>query len=590
VSAPRPSRIRRAVPLPREWVPPPMPTLRALCAAVVPQVFDDLGISVAVWLYDQWWQAIHVHTPSLTALESEIGVDLPRYDYNQRCIARALSTRRPVIGAFRGFSDLFYPLVSGNECKGIVVAGPFARARPSSAEIRARWVTMTGSPGRPGDPSFYRYVSLSLSVLTLEGSLFDSFRGLMTCFARLVCDKSDPGTLGKDLQRRRHELLAARLPDLMWKRTRRVIDEQASGRASVIDHGLLAGLGVDRVPQGVVVGLLTSGRRVHDPMDERVRADAFLRACVALAARRGGFLVGPVGNNGVVLLVESARALADLTSRVAALARKFGFAMHAGLATPQTSETLPARYVTALRAAEQAASEGRPFVRGEPAVRPASAARLWRLRAELGRSAARSADGMAARFEEYVEAVLAATGYRLELVRGHLDAGFERLFEPIAEGGLIDERGVDELWASVRKSADAARSVADLTEAYRRNVADLARGLLGSTTEARHDRSLKRAHAFLHEHLSEPLPLERVARAAGFAPKYFAALFRKSEGIAYTTYLRDFRLARAKEMLKNSRLSVERVGRACGFSSRTHFHRVFLESCDMTPTHYRLRR
>ena len=72
---------------------------------------------------------------------------------------------------------------------------------------------------------------------------------------------------------------------------------------------------------------------------------------------------------------------------------------------------------------------------------------------------------------------------------------------------------------------------------------------------------MRRALSFIREHLGEALTLERVARAAGFAPKYFSQLFHQSEGMSYATYLRDLRLARAKEMLKLSRLSVDRVAR-----------------------------
>jgi two-component system response regulator YesN len=168
----------------------------------------------------------------------------------------------------------------------------------------------------------------------------------------------------------------------------------------------------------------------------------------------------------------------------------------------------------------------------------------------------------------------------------HLDAGFERLAEAVAADGLLDEKSTSELWTSIERASDAARTVAALVAAYRRIVADLAQAL-GSPTRARRDRSMRRALAFVREHLSEPLPLARVARAAGFAPKYFCQLFRQSEGVAYATYLRDLRVARAKEMLRLTRLTVERVGRSCGFRTRTHFHRAFRRSVGMTPMAYR---
>jgi len=568
-----------------------MPSSRGLLIAVITQMFDDLGVSAAVWIVDSWWQAIHIDATHLQSLESELAVDGPRYDYNDRCIARAVRDGRPVIGEFRGFCDLFLRVPSGPKTDGVLVTGPFARSRPSSAEIRQRWLEMTGSHGRLGDPSFYRYVSLTLSALTLDGPLLSSFERLMACFKMLVSEKGDPEILGTEVQRRRQELLAARLPERMWAMTRRVVDESAMETAGVVDHGLLAPFGVDRVPQGVVVGLLAGVGAEPDLVDERVRMDAFLRACVTLARKRGGVLIGPVGHNGVVMLAEAdtsrARAaIIDLTSRTTTLARRFGFTLHAGIADAKGPEPVPARYLVALRAAEKALSEGRGIVRGDPAARP-TAARLRRLRGDLGKCALQGPAVISARFEQYTQAVLAHTGYRIEPLRSHLDAGFERLAEPIASDGLLDEKSLSDLWGAIERAADGARTVAALTDAYHRIVSDLGHGLQ-SPTDARRERSMRRALLFVREHLAEPLPLDRVARAAGFAPKYFSQLFHQSEGVSYATYVRDLRLTRARDLLKLSRLSVERVGRSCGFRTRTHFHRAFHRAVGVTPMAFRM--
>lgn len=584
------SRAERAVPLPRDWVVPPMPSLPGLQVASLTQVFDELAVSAAIWLRDPWWQAIHVVVPSLQLLESELGVDIQRKRYDGHCLAQAVRQARPVVGEFRGFSDLFVPMLANQKVEGVLVTGSFARARPTSTEIRERWLEMTGSHGRLGDPTFYRYVTLSLNALTLEGSLLSSFQGLMTCFAMLASGVGDPDALGAQAATHRHELRAARLAERMWITTRRAVDEEALQNAGVVDHGILAPFGVDRIPQGVVVGLLTPLSEQIDAVEERVRTDAFLRATGELARRRGGILVGPVGHNGVVLLTDSDTPRAktssvDLIQRTTALARRFGFALHAGIADESRAEPLPTRYLAALRAAEKALSEGQNLVRAESAPRP-TLARLRRLRGDLGRAVAQGPKAISARFEEYVQAVLAHSGYRIEPVRTHLDAGFERLTEPVASDGLLDEKSLSELWASIERAADAARTVAALTEAYRRIVDDLGHGLQ-SPTHARRDRSMRRAVSFIREHLGEPLPLDRVARAAGFAPKYFSQLFHDSEGLPFATYVHDLRIARAKELLKLSRLSVDRVGRSCGFRTRTHFHRAFRQSVGVTPMEYR---
>ena len=83
--------------------------------------------------------------------------------------------------------------------------------------------------------------------------------------------------------------------------------------------------------------------------------------------------------------------------------------------------------------------------------------------------------------------------------------------------------------------------------------------------------------------------MERVARAAGYAPDYFAKLFRRSEKVTVARYLHDLRIARAREMLTRTNMTIEQIQGMCGFSTRPHFHRAFKNSVGMTPIAYRKR-
>ena len=93
----------------------------------------------------------------------------------------------------------------------------------------------------------------------------------------------------------------------------------------------------------------------------------------------------------------------------------------------------------------------------------------------------------------------------------------------------------------------------------------------------------------MREHLAERLTLARVARIAGFAPGYFSTLLSRTEHATFRNYLSTLRLARAKQMLVATILSVERVGQLCGFPTRSRFHRAFRQSTGLTPDRYRKR-
>jgi YesN/AraC family two-component response regulator len=212
--------------------------------------------------------------------------------------------------------------------------------------------------------------------------------------------------------------------------------------------------------------------------------------------------------------------------------------------------------------------------------------RLRVLRRELGKPIGPGPRPISARFDQYVEAVLAHTGYWLESARAELEYGLERLIEPLLDGGFLDSRGYQDLIGSMEQQRREARTLDGLVSAYRRIVSDLETSI-ASPTAAHQDRSLRAALRFIHEHLAEPLSLEQAARAAGFAPDYLWRLFKRREGITFAQYVQNLRIGRAKHLLETTALSIDRVQKFSGFQSRASFHRVFKRSIGMTPTAYR---
>ena len=193
------------------------------------------------------------------------------------------------------------------------------------------------------------------------------------------------------------------------------------------------------------------------------------------------------------------------------------------------------RYLEALGAAEKALSFGLRLVEGEP--RPERAAEhLRKLRARLAESGTERPGLLLARFDHYLEATLVHTGYHLETVRVHLDAGLERLLEPLLKAGLLDERSGSNIWASAERAVDTAGTVAELVAQYRRLVSDVENALT-APLPARRDRGTNRALAFIRDHLGERMTLPQVARVAGFAPGYFSKLLKRREGATFEQYV-----------------------------------------------------
>ncbi len=89
---------------------------------------------------------------------------------------------------------------------------------------------------------------------------------------------------------------------------------------------------------------------------------------------------------------------------------------------------------------------------------------------------------------------------------------------------------------------------------------------------------------------SKPLRRVRVAEAAaacGLSVPRFHQVFSGSMGISYAQFGRRARLAYAAQLLLNTDLSIDDVGREAGFSDGFHLSHRFLERYGRTPSEYR---
>jgi AraC-like DNA-binding protein len=572
--------------------PPPLPSWQALFTPMITHAFRELNIGVALWLEQDFWRPINpLH--GVVAFEVEHGVEARRWAHNHRIFEQVKRRRCSVRAEHVGFHDLFVPVLQGGVLQAVVVAGPFAVARPTSADVLQRWFEITGSQGRLSDRSFAEYVAATLSTLTLEGDLAEAFERLLVCFAELVVGSTSYQALGAEAEALLTKLSKARDAERMWQEAGSMVSERTARGWTTrdVDEGLRY-LGLRHLPEHAVVGLAVEANDKTDSVDGVLRRDAFLRACVTLARKQPGTISARLGDHGVGFLVDAAGSaastrarLAELASRAALLARRFGLRLHVGVSSATGSAFLPMRYNAALWAAEKALSQGLAVVHGDPEPKR-SAVQIRKIRAELSASVGESATLLAPRFERYIQAVLLHCGYRLEPVRAQLEAGIERIAEPLLASGAFDERGFEELNAAAERASQEAQTVMALVSSYRQLLSDIGNAIANPIL-ARQDRSMRRALTFMREHLEAPLTLARVASVAGFAPDYFSRIFRRDEGVTFERYLQHLRVTRAKRMLAGTSLAIDGVGKLCGFKTRSHFFRTFKRIVRKTPLAYR---
>ncbi len=118
---------------------------------------------------------------------------------------------------------------------------------------------------------------------------------------------------------------------------------------------------------------------------------------------------------------------------------------------------------------------------------------------------------------------------------------------------------------------------------------ELVKNLAVPTTPT-HDLTVGRMELFLryiHEHYAEDVTLEDVARSAAVSKSECLRCFKLSMQDTPYHFLLEYRLQRAAELLRDSALPIGEVAQAVGFSSQSHFGKLFRERIGCSPREFR---
>jgi AraC family transcriptional regulator len=98
---------------------------------------------------------------------------------------------------------------------------------------------------------------------------------------------------------------------------------------------------------------------------------------------------------------------------------------------------------------------------------------------------------------------------------------------------------------------------------------------------------LKRVLEYIDANLGENITLSELAGVVNMSLYYFAVLFRQSTGLSPHRYVLNQRVERAKELLRDPKLSVLDVSMNVGFEHQNNFARAFRRVIGASPTQFR---
>ncbi|MBC3375891.1 helix-turn-helix transcriptional regulator [Pseudomonas sp. SWRI92] len=89
--------------------------------------------------------------------------------------------------------------------------------------------------------------------------------------------------------------------------------------------------------------------------------------------------------------------------------------------------------------------------------------------------------------------------------------------------------------------------------------------------------------------LSETLEITRLAEACALSRSHFSRAFKRSTGQSPQAWIRAQRIARAKQLMQSTDLTLTQISLECGFCDQAHFCHLFTHSAGISPFAWRSR-
>lgn len=106
-------------------------------------------------------------------------------------------------------------------------------------------------------------------------------------------------------------------------------------------------------------------------------------------------------------------------------------------------------------------------------------------------------------------------------------------------------------------------------------------------TDGLADYKLRHTIDYIRSNLDRKMSLKALAKNIDMSSYYFATQFKQAMGISPHKYVIEQRIAEAKRLLQKRKRSLAEIALDCGFSSQSHFNKVFRQYVGITPKQYR---
>lgn len=96
-----------------------------------------------------------------------------------------------------------------------------------------------------------------------------------------------------------------------------------------------------------------------------------------------------------------------------------------------------------------------------------------------------------------------------------------------------------------------------------------------------------KAKEYIKKNYVKEITVKELASHFSVNPNYFSTIFKQETGVTLTNYLKDTRIEKACDLLKNTQSTIHEIAQIVGYEDTQYFYRVFKKTLGLTPLEYR---
>lgn len=108
-----------------------------------------------------------------------------------------------------------------------------------------------------------------------------------------------------------------------------------------------------------------------------------------------------------------------------------------------------------------------------------------------------------------------------------------------------------------------------------------------ATSEISEHDIYKKALQYIKGHYTEGISIADISRQIGYSESYFGYAFKKKYKMSVSQYIRELQLAKSKDLLESTSLSIAGVASYVGFDDSNYFSAIFKKHFGLSPKEYR---